>query len=315
MNATMGPVSPGAWAKSLALHGAVVALMFFIAYSAQLTETPPRIIELVAGPGDDYAAKEAPALGDPGSVKLQIPTPVAMPTPPAPQPEPVRPEPVRPAPQPVPEAVVPVPVQQPVKKEAPKTVPKKEADPNTNFSRQIQKKVETAQKKARVEAEKQRKEEAKRVATTKAEFDAKHKTKTPTPNAPKTTPGKYQKVDVKGIADGVAGGSSASTKGAGGKALTREEGELMELYYSDMLQRVRRAYEEDRPPGLSDSLKVTIEVRSNADGTLTNARVLQSSGMPEFDRAVLGAVKRVRMPARPLKNSETISFGFTMREG
>ena len=125
---------------------------------------------------------------------------------------------------------------------------------------------------------------------------------------------KYKPIDTKGIASGVLGGSSASTKGADGKALTREEATLLELYDAEFLLKLRKAYEENQPPGLSDSLRVTISVRSNPDGSLTNARVAKSSGSPEFDRAVMDALRRVKMPARPDKRTETVSFDFTMRE-
>ena len=55
-------------------------------------------------------------------------------------------------------------------------------------------------------------------------------------------------------------------------------------------------------------------MRSNADGTLTGWRISKSSGSEEFDRAVLDALRRVRMPARPDRKSEVIAFTFTMRE-
>lgn len=307
--------------KSLALHGALVGVMLLIAYSARISEDQPRIIELVAGPGDDYTAKEAPGLGDPNSVKLQIPRVVPAPTPVMPTPPVVQPEPtpVRPVQEAAP--IVPAPAPQPVKKETPKTVPKqKEPDPAKNISKDLKAQVTAAKRKAQREAEKERKKQeelAKKIS--KEEFDRMNaqknaQKKVASVNSPTKGATKVPMIDAKGIRDGVAGGSSASKVGAGGKALTREEGTLMELYHSDLLGKVRRAYEAERPPGLSDSLEVTIELRSNADGSLTNITVARPSGIPEFDRAVVAAVKRVRMGSRPDKKSESISFVFTMRE-
>lgn len=313
MSAIAGPISPGAWVKSLALHGAIVAVLVLVAYSSRLTEDQPRIIELVAGPGDDMTAREAPALGTETAVKLALPQAVPAPAPAAPPPVVLpEPAPVRPVQEATP--ILPAP---PVKKEAPKTTPKKETkepDPAKNIAKDLKSQVSRAKQKAQREADKARKEEAKRIA--KADFDAKQKAaKTAGPtNAPKTVPGKFTPVDVKGIKDGVTGGSSNSKVGAGGKELTRAEGTLLELYYSKLLQEVRRAYEEDRPPGLSDTLKVTIELRSNPDGSFSNIRVEVPSGMPDFDRAVVAAFRRVKMPPRPDKKSESMRFEFQMRE-
>jgi TonB family protein len=61
-------------------------------------------------------------------------------------------------------------------------------------------------------------------------------------------------------------------------------------------------------------LKVTVEVTSRADGSLSGARVVKGSGSREFDNAVLDAIKRVRMPARPDKKTETVQFDFSMRD-
>jgi colicin import membrane protein len=313
MNANTSPLSPSAWMLSLALHGAVALVLGLLAYSANLaSRDQPKVIELVAGPGDDISSLAAPAAGDPKSVKLAIPDQPApaqvAPTPPAPR---VEPQPAAP--------IVPAPVAPPIKKEAPKVTKAppvtKEPDPAKNIAKDIARTVANAQRKAKQEVARERKKEQERLS--KEEFDRKmaatgKKTASATPT--KTQPGKFKPIDTKGIANGVIDGSSASKTGSGGKVLTREEGTLLQQYDAEFLLKLRRAFEEDRPPGLSDSLKVTVEVRSNLDGSLTNPRVLESSGSQEFDRAVLAALRRVRMGPRPVKNSETISFVFTMRE-
>ncbi|MFM9092072.1 MAG: hypothetical protein ACKOUK_10090, partial [Verrucomicrobiota bacterium] len=68
--------------QALALHGAAVALALGLSFVAANREPEAaRIIELVAGEGDNYAATEAPALGVEGGVKLSVPAA------PAPRPE------------------------------------------------------------------------------------------------------------------------------------------------------------------------------------------------------------------------------------
>jgi len=41
---------------------------------------------------------------------------------------------------------------------------------------------------------------------------------------------------------------------------------------------------------------------------------VQSSGSKEFDQAVLDALKRIRLPARPDRKSEELTFTFSMKE-
>ncbi len=111
----------------------------------------------------------------------------------------------------------------------------------------------------------------------------------------------------------MAGGSTANKKGgAGGKALVNDNDDVIIAYFALFKQKLRTEFEP--PPGLADALKVVIEVRSNADGSLTSPKVAKPSGNAEFDRAVIEAVKRVRMPAQPDKKSEIISLEFKARE-
>lgn len=309
----MSSVAPSAWIKSLALHGAIVGIMIAIAYSAA-TEKTPKIIELVAGPGEDYGAKEAPADGTAAGVDFSIPKPGPVNTP--------APTPVAPAPTP-PRVVEPKPEP---KKEVAPPVPTKKEEAIPDFAKKIKQQTNAAKQKAIREVAKERKKEEelrkkqeaeqkkKEAQMSKAEFDKMNANKKVASATTKPGPTPFKKLDPKGITGGVAGGSSASKAGAGGKALVREDGAVMELYYSEMVAKLRRAYDEQKPPGLNDSLKVAIEFRSNANGTLTAARVVQGSGSAEFDRAVLAAFREVRMPARPDGKSETITFTFTMKE-
>jgi colicin import membrane protein len=77
----MSAQNPGAYGLSVLLHGAVVLLVLFFSYAARsVVQESPKIFELVAGAGDNYAATAAPALGSAGGIKLQAaPVPRAAP--------------------------------------------------------------------------------------------------------------------------------------------------------------------------------------------------------------------------------------------
>lgn len=278
----MTPRYSSAFLMSAAVHGLAVALIFLLSYIVhRSTPEPMKVFELVAGEGDNYGARVAPALGTPGGVKVDRPAP------PAPKPAPVTPAP---------------------------TAPK--ADPAApNFARQIRKEVIRAESKAKMEVARERAAEAKRLAEeqkrmTKEEFDRANKAKAAAPNGP---PPKVSKIDAEGIAKGVVGGSTANkVGGAGGKALVNDHDDVLAAYFSLFKQRLKAAFEA--PPGLADTLVAVVRVQSNADGSLTGARIITPSGSAEFDRAVLDAVRRTRMPARPDGKSEPIQFPFTLRE-
>ncbi|MFZ9839767.1 MAG: energy transducer TonB [Opitutaceae bacterium] len=315
--------------QSLALHAAAVALALGLGFVAANREPEvSRIIELVAGEGDNYAATEAPALGVEGGVKLSVPAaaaprpePPALLRPPEPEPEvaPVAPAPVA-VPPPVPAAKAP-PTPAPPPEKAPSAAGN-EAVPN--FKRKIQYEIVRGDAKAKLQLRREREAEQKRQAEerkraaedakrmTKEEFDRAQRAKG---GAAKGAPPKVARVDGEGIAKGVVGGSTANRKGgAGGKALTSSGEGVLDSYYAYFKRELRTAFEP--PPGLSDSLKATLEVRSNPDGSLSNARITVPSGSREFDQAVLAAVRRVRMPARPSEHraAETFEFVFTLRE-
>lgn len=296
--------TPSAWIRSLALHGFGAAIIAFFTYTAALkTARTPQILELVAGEGDNFAATEAPALGEPGGAKVELSVPTPAPPKPAPvaEPPPLKPEPAPITPAPPPPS--------PVKKVEP---------PTPNFSKQIKTTVKRAEQKAKREIEKERAAEKKRLEEeqrrmTKAEFDKLNKSKAATSaGAPKTST-KVARIDAEGISKGVVGGSTSNTKGgAGGKALTRPDGPVMEAYFALFKSRLKERFEP--PPGLSDSLEAIVRVQINADGSLSNPRIVRSSGSGEFDQAVLAALRRMTMPARPDGRSEPVEFPFTLRE-
>ena len=291
--------SPSAILLSAALHGALVAIALLFAYAVQdQVKDQPKVFELVAGEGDNYAALEAPALGTPGGIKIAIPEPPApVPTPPAPAP--VAP-PVEAAPEPV---ISKAPAEKPVEAK-PKPAETKAPD----FSKQIKRKIIRSEAKAKAEVKKEREAEQKRL--TKEEFDRQNRAKVAAAGG---NP-RVKHIDAEGIAGGVVGGSTANkTGGAGGKALTREEGDLMDAYFSLVKRKMKDSL--DKPPGLSDSLTAVAEFHLGADGSVSGAHISRSSGSEEFDRAVLDAVSRYRsIGSRPDHKSETVNLTFRMKE-
>lgn len=287
---------------SATLHAVVAGVIIAFSYVAQQqVKNMPQIMELVAGEGDNYGAKVAPALGTPGGVKLDVPAP------PLPKVEPAPLTPVEEPPAPKAPELAPTP---PPPKAAPAPTKATTPPPAPNFAQQIRRKLIRAESKAKADVAKERKAEAKRAEEekkrmTKAEFDKQNK------NA--GAPTKVARIDAEGIAKGVVGGSTANkVGGAGGKALTSDNEDLLGAYFALFKQRLKVAFEA--PDGLSDTLEVVVRVTSNADGSLTNPRVVKSSGSAEFDRAVVAAIRRVTMPARPDHRSEPIDVPFSMRE-
>src|SRR5688572_30560321 len=203
--------------KSAALH-ALPILSVLVPYALGLFQPKPpqRVFELVAGAGDNFAATAAPALGEPGGIKVAAPEqPVAAP------PEPPKQRPVAPPPEPP-----------PVTKAPPKATPKP-AEPKLDFAKDIKQAVKRADTKTKREIEKERAAEAKRL--TKEEFDRQNKAKAKSTNAPT----QVAKAKGEGIKTGVPGGSTANkTGGAGGKALVRDDGPVMDAYFSLLKSRL-----------------------------------------------------------------------------
>ncbi len=279
--------TPAALVTSLALHALVIALVWLFTYSLnQRAKEVPKIFELVAGEGTNYMATEAPALGTPGGVKVKIPpTPVPKPESPAKvEPTPVAPEPTPITPAPPPK-VVPT-----------KTTPTKAPPTKTTRTpaQEIRRLVANADLRAKRAVAKERAEEEKRAATA----------------------AKVQHIDAAGIAKGVVGGSTANREGgAGGRALTSTEGNAMERYESMLIAALRRALEEEKPPGLSESLIASVQFRVDADGTLSGVRITKPSGSSEFDEAVRKAFRRVgSIGKRPDGKSEVVELDFKARE-
>jgi colicin import membrane protein len=306
--------SPSSFGLSALLHASVITVVVILSLLLQQqVEKAPKIFELVAGEGDNYGATAAPALGTPGGIKITIPEPestpvAATPTPPAP---------VSPPPQAAPEPVVerspvtPAPQAAPVAAKAPPDAIRDFSKDVKRIAAKRQKRLEENDRKLRELAEKKAKADAARRMTIE-EFNKQNKSKAGTSKGASAP--KIARIDGEGIKNGVIGGSTANkVGGAGGKALTREEGDLLDAYFSLLKRRLKEAL--DKPPGLSDSLVAIVEVRIAANGLLTGAKISRSSGSEEFDHAALAAIARVKtIGARPDGKSEVLSIPFRMRE-
>jgi colicin import membrane protein len=297
------------YVASFLLHGGVIAGILLLAFLAdQAGLDKPKILEMVAGEGDNYAATEAPAIGVPGGIKAVLPPapsaipPVEVPpTPPAPDPTPPAPETVPIEPVPTPEAV-PAPKPKPTPTKA-KIVPKK--DPTTaNFTKTFN---HTAHHKAaRLEA-KYRKQQAEQERREKMSYDQYLKTHG-------GVAGSHSTADPEGIRGGVVGGSTANPPGgAGGKAMSREEASLLDAYFSLLKARVHENFEA--PSDVNDKLVVRISFFVSADGSISRVHVVHSSGSAAFDEAVLAAFRRTHsIGPRPDHHGDEVGLAFSLRE-
>jgi colicin import membrane protein len=279
----MSAQSPGAYGLSVLLHGGAVALVLYFAYVSQSDEDAPKVLELVAGEGNNYAATAAPALGNGGTTKLTQPAPLPVdptPTAPAPTPAPVPPSPIQSAPE---TPAKPAPAAKPKATKPPKPVDLV-ASLKKAEARRTQR-LEAAYAKKRAAEEKREAAEAAKAA----------------------------RIDAEGIRQGVLGGSTENkTGGAGGKALTREEASLMDAYFAELKLQMRENFTPVE--GVTDNISVKIGFFVAADGAVSRVRILSSSGNAEFDHAVIEACERIHMPARPDGQSDESSTRFSLRE-
>lgn len=299
--------SPGAFFLSATFHAAIVAvIVLFAMFTAQPERSSTKVLELVAGAGDNYAATVAPALGSPEGVKLNLPrmpvvtpAPEPAPEPPAPTP-PVAVQPVEPAPTPVTRAPSPPRTA---------TVVTKKAAPT--FKREFQQKVWAAQWRARQQIKRERAAEERRRREEELER-LKHEKALAAARARRAGSVHVASIDAKGIAAGVLGGSTANSKGgAGGHALTAS-GPVLDAYYAMLMERIRNAI--DKPPGISDQLAVTIAFHISPEGRLWGARVAQSSGNAAWDQAVLAAFSVVTMPEQPEHKDDYLELIFKTKD-
>jgi colicin import membrane protein len=278
----MSAQSPGAYGLSALIHGGAAGLILFFSYAASnVVQDSPRVFELVAGAGDNYAATAAPALGSAGGVKTAPPLPkTAEPVPVA---APVHEaSPIQSAPE-----TVPMP---------PKAKPAKPVDLVADLKR-----VE-ARREKRLEAKYQKEKAAEEKRLSHEEF------------LEQQAANKVSHIDAEGIREGVIGGSAENKSGgAGGKALTRDEGSELDAYFALLKARIKDNHTP--PEAVSDNLSARIEFFVAADGSVSSVRIIGSSGNAEFDRSVVEACERTRsIGPRPDGRSESVRMTFNMKE-
>jgi TonB family protein len=133
-------------------------------------------------------------------------------------------------------------------------------------------------------------------------------------SAPKPRTARVPKIDTQGIIGGVAGGSTANTRGGGGgKALSREQQSQLDTYISMLIQELKKAHE--LPPGVSDQLEAKVTFDITASGAILNPRISKSSGNRAFDESVLDAFRRMRsIGPTPTRRPDTWTVTFRMND-
>ncbi len=277
---------------AVALHiAAIVAIALVVLLVRTQTKPPQGIFELVAGPGNDLTATQAPAKGtqDGDTVELKLP-----PAPPAPRHrERIAPAPARPEAVPVPRQAEAVPVpRQP------------EARPPVTRTREETKPAVRERAPAEHEQRMSYEEYVKRFGAPKAPSASESRVRRPI-RAPR--------IDVRGIADGVLRGAASSRAGSGGTALTATEHSALEGYIARLIVALRQNHE--KPPGLSDLLSADVRFHIAADGTITDVRIVRSSGNEAFDQSCLEAFRRLgSIGPKPDGKPDTWTITFRMKD-
>lgn len=126
-------------------------------------------------------------------------------------------------------------------------------------------------------------------------------------------PANIPKIDAKGIAEGVLGGSPSSKGGGGGQALTAPQRSALEAYVARLVTALRQNHE--KPPGLSDLLAADVEFLIAADGTISRVQIVRSSGNTNFDLSCIAAFRRMgSVGPKPDGKSDTWVLTFRMKE-
>lgn len=301
--------SPSAIFASLLLHavvaGIIAAFSFYVA-QVQQQQRPPVIFDLVAGPPTAPEQLVAPALGNTLTVPKSAPKvsePIRQPEV-APEPEPEHVVETVKTP-PVEESIPTPPKETPKPKQKVKEVPKPK-QPLTKEAKQVvnemnkKRMVSYLNEKKKIDREIAKQEAARRAAEARAA---------------KAAAG-VKGVDVKGIRDGVIGGSPTNTKGGGGGgALSREEADELLVYQTLLKNELKAIFDTLKPTGLADSLNADVSFLVAASGEVGNVRITRSSGNAEFDQAVIATFRKlVWGKRRPDGRTNTWELTFRMRD-
>jgi colicin import membrane protein len=274
----------GAFWMSALMHGLAVALALLLTVALKDRSKPEeKPFELVAGPGDDFNASEAPAGSEAGAAELGeiafTPTSeVPSWTPPAPVPV----EPLPPAPPPPPTPVAPVAPAAPTTAAEPPPVP--------NFTRQINRTIQREKAKTDREIKKQREAESRaakerQLADKRLSFEEYQRSlgnkSSPAQRAAAAGAGAGPRLDPKAIKQGVTGGTGPGSKGAGGTALSASLATEMQRYFAMLTLRLREAHA--KPGGVSDLLSADVQFTLAANGAISGVRIVRSSGNADLN--------------------------------
>jgi colicin import membrane protein len=258
---TMTARSPSAFALSATLHAAVAVLVLGGLWLEQSSRpSRPVVFELVAGEGNDFTATQAPE-GNPLGGRLPLIRP-QEPTPPRPRAD-DPPAHSDPTPAPTPQRQTPT---------RPNPTPAPKATKPTTPPQRITEQQFKQQNPGRAN-------------------NTPRQTTAPTPAQRGGTGPRINTNDVLGVR------GSQSRAGAGGTALNAQQLDARYAYLADLFQQLRQAHQ--KPTGLSDLLETLVEFHINANGSVGNVQIVQSSGNSAFDQSVLAAFRRITLSAPP----------------
>jgi len=294
--------SPASYGVSLMIHGAIGAVILVTAYVFNdAAKKNSGIFDVVAGPGDNWNATEAPAPGAPDAPDTVTFTPPAdTPRPaviPAAQPEPAPAQTATPVTA-IPRDAVVVPPPKAQAKIQPQTPPIKAVPAQTQ-------KQNTSKQMSIDEFNKLYGPKNKNAPSSKTPA------KTSATTAAKAVTAQ-QIITGKGLAGGIDGGTG-SAPGAQGNALTAAERDQMDAYFAALAERIKQAHE--KPEGVSMELVTRVEYYVGADGTIGAVKIIRSSGNRAFDDSVLKAFRSVQsIGPRPDGRGSAQAVNFRMKE-
>lgn len=115
-----------------------------------------------------------------------------------------------------------------------------------------------------------------------------------------------------GAGDTSAGAGRATAANSSSSQPSQAEANAMDRYFDDLIARLRESHR--KPGGLSDLLSAEVRFTVAADGGISRVELMRPSGDANFDRSVLEAFARVRLPARPDGRTDVQRLTFRMKE-
>jgi colicin import membrane protein len=123
-------------------------------------------------------------------------------------------------------------------------------------------------------------------------------------------------IDAKGIVDELmeSAGATAGPRGdGGGTGGSKYMIAALDAYFNRLVNAVRAAWE--MPDSVTDLLVAKVSFHLGADGSITQVKIVKSSGSTEYDDSVIEAFQRVRsIGAVPGAKAGTYVFNFKMTE-